>query len=227
MAMWLNTVELILRGASREQEFIDWYRDIHLPDILQTPNYLNGRLYTAREFRDGRGTHITMYDIESDDIDSTMALRRELRMKELEQGHSSTAWIHMWRDVLWRLMAERAANREHNPKMERWVNLVDVHCTDASREEEFNDWYTNIHVADVLDTPGFMAAKRYMEKEQRDGRGKYFTIYEIETDDIDKTMAVRQEKRKEEKEAGRGSSLAAPVWRDVLFKLVHEQAVAK
>ena len=35
-------------------------------------------------------------------------------------------------------------------------------------------------------------------KEFRNARGKYFTMYKIETDDINKTMAVRLEKRKRE-----------------------------
>ena len=35
-------------------------------------------------------------------------------------------------------------------------------------------------------------------KEFRNGRRKYFAIYEVETDDIDKTMVVRLGKRKRE-----------------------------
>jgi hypothetical protein len=57
-----------------------------------------------------------------------------------------------------------------------------------------------------LATPGFVGAKRYVIKEFRDGRGKYLAIYEIETDDIDKTMQLRLERRALELKQGRSST---------------------
>jgi hypothetical protein len=230
MTRWLNTVEIIIPDTSREKDFIDWYNTIHLPDILGTPEYLDGRLYEAKEFRDGRGKYLTMYDIETDDIDRTLAIRLKMRQQERDKGHYGNVFDYiqlMWKDVLWRQIAESTADREHNPKLQKWINLVDVHCADASREEEFNNWYTNVHLVDVLETPGFMAATRYVEKEYRDGRGKYFTLYEIETDDIDKTMAVRREKREKEREQGRYIDFVASVWRDVLWKVLTERSVTQ
>lgn len=116
--------------------------------------------------------------------------------------------------------------------MERWINMVEVTCADPSREEEFNDWYDNVHLPDVLKTPGFVAARRYITKEYRDGRGKYLAIYEIETDDIDKTMALRREIRQKEAEQGRSHSNALPnllihSWKDVLFKQITERTSGK
>ena len=84
-----------------------------------------------------------------------------------------------------------------------WVNIVETNCADASREEEFNNWYDNIHIPDILETPGFLSATRYMIKEPQEGRGKYLTVYEIETEDMDKTMEVRREKRLLERDRGR------------------------
>ena len=227
MARWLNTLDVICADAEREKEFSGWYDNVHLADILKTPGFLNGRRCEMKEFRDGRGKFVTMYEIETDDMDKTIAVRVEKRAKEIEQGRGSTAFIIVWKDVLWRQIAKLVADKEHDPRKQRWVNLVETNCGDASREQEFNDWYTNTHLPDVLETPGFMAATRYEMKEFRDGRGKYFTLYEIETDDIDKTMAVRVEKRVKEVEQGRGSKLWAPVWRDVLCRVVTERAAAK
>ena len=87
--------------------------------------------------------------------------------------------------------------------MTRWVNIVETNCADASREEEFNNWYDNIHIPDVLETPGFLAATRHVIDEPQEGQGKYLTVYEIETEDMDKTMEVRLEKRLLEKDRGR------------------------
>lgn len=103
--------------------------------------------------------------------------------------------------------------------MEKWINIGETTC-DPSRDKELNDWYFNVHVPAILETPGFIAAKRYVNKEFRDGRGKYLGIYEIETDDIDKTMEIRREKRALEAKQGRISTIGIPVWRDVLYKQI-------
>ena len=112
--------------------------------------------------------------------------------------------------------------------MDKWINMVENFCTDLSREKEFNNWYDSIHMLDYLKTPGVIAAKRYVIKEPCNGRGTHLAIYEIETDDIDKTMAVRHEYREKEQEQGRSHTtvipnLVLPVWRNVLFKQISER----
>ena len=86
--------------------------------------------------------------------------------------------------------------------MQRWVNILETNC-DPTREAEYNDWYDGIHIPDVLNTPGFVRARRYQAKELRDGRGKYMALYGIETDDIDKTLKDRLERRAQELPADR------------------------
>lgn len=229
MTIWLLTVE-VTPYVSREQDFINWYTNIHLGDVLECPGFINGRLQMAKEFRDGRGKLLASYEIQSEDIDQTMAIRREMREEEKRRGRYGNIldyFSHNWRDVLWRQIVRKVADKEHGLGVEKWVNLVETNCVDPSREQEFNDWYTNIHLPDVLETPGFMAATRYEMKEFRDGRGKYLTVYEIETGDIDKTMEIRREKRKKEWEQGRQSNLWASVWRDVLWKVIVERSISK
>lgn len=49
-------------------------------------------------------------------------------------------------------------------------------------EGEFNDWYDQQHMPDVLAIPGFISAERYVSVGE--GRHKYMAIYEIETEDL-------------------------------------------
>jgi hypothetical protein len=53
------------------------------------------------------------------------------------------------------------------------------------REDEFNDWYTNRHLADVVAVPGFVAAQRFeISGVLSEGSNwKYLAIYDVETDD--------------------------------------------
>ena len=64
------------------------------------------------------------------------------------------------------------------------VFVVVTNCTDPARETEFNDWYTNTHVPDIIALPGFVAATRYrIVGKPRDGQGKFLALYEIQADD--------------------------------------------
>jgi len=77
--------------------------------------------------------------------------------------------------------------------MEKWVNAVFTSCTDSSQEKEFNDWYNDQHLPDVFKTKEIKNATRYQIKGASSGEAKYLTLYEIETDDIEKTMEKHQE----------------------------------
>ena len=113
--------------------------------------------------------------------------------------------------------------------MEKWIRLGEFTCADSSREKEFKDFYDNIHLPNVLKAPGFVAATRYASKEPMYGRGQYLTLYEIETDDLNKTMVIRREMRKKEAEQGQYiiPGLLIPVWGDVLFRQIGERTCSK
>jgi len=70
--------------------------------------------------------------------------------------------------------------------MKRYKMVVLTNPLD-DRHEEFNDWYDNRHLADLLDLEGMESAQRYRLK-LGDG-WTYMAIYDVETDDLDALMA--------------------------------------
>jgi hypothetical protein len=60
------------------------------------------------------------------------------------------------------------------------------------REDDYNDWYSNRHLADVVAVPGFVSAQRYKLNKQMIGEfaTKYLAIYEIEADNVEAAMAA-------------------------------------
>ncbi len=53
------------------------------------------------------------------------------------------------------------------------------------REDEFNKWYDEVHLAEVLTVPQFVAARRYVATDESlggPGPRKYLAVYEIEGD---------------------------------------------
>lgn len=91
--------------------------------------------------------------------------------------------------------------------MARWILTRYTDCADPSREEEFNEWYTNIHVADMFENPAIVRATRYVDTNPNAGLGKYLAIYEVESEDIDKTIAEIKEHMAKKRKQGRHSDL--------------------
>ena len=112
--------------------------------------------------------------------------------------------------------------------MASWIFIVESNCIDPTREKEFNDWYNNVHVPDIMSTKYVKKADRYelttppgklnYIRGLVDGRGKYIAVYEIETDDIEATMAAFGEKMSVIAK-GRMSSLMKATCRGVYKKI--------
>ena len=98
--------------------------------------------------------------------------------------------------------------------MEQWLLLIESACKDLAREKEFNDWYDRIHIPDVLSgCPDIKRATRYILYAPSGGHGKYLAAYEIETQDIDRTMAAHKANIEAKYAAGRKSDLLEVVSR--------------
>ncbi|MDO7836723.1 hypothetical protein Q4610_16875 [Sphingobium sp. HBC34] len=66
-------------------------------------------------------------------------------------------------------------------KMVAFSNAVE------GRDEDFNQWYDQQHIKDVLAIPGVVSAERFTCVGE--GAQKYMAIYEVETDDLSAVMA--------------------------------------
>jgi len=70
--------------------------------------------------------------------------------------------------------------------MPKAVLIVTSAPVSAEREDEYNDWYDNIHLADICALPGFVGAKRY--KLAGDADQPYLAVYDIDHDDPEAAM---------------------------------------
>jgi len=79
--------------------------------------------------------------------------------------------------------------------MPRYTFVV---LTDAVEggEDEFNDWYDNQHLSDVLNVEGFVAAQRFRLAQTdppQEFSHRYLALYEVETDDLAKVQLALKE----------------------------------
>ena len=235
MEKWIRSGEFTCADPTREKEFNDFEDNVHTPKVLKAPGYVAVTRYAIKETMYGRGEYLSIWEIESDDIDKTMAIRREMRKKEAEQGQFIIPGllVSIWGDVLFRQIGERICSKlikkRSTIKVGKWIRLGEFTCADPTREKEFNDFIDNVHIPNVLKAPGYVAVTRYAIKEPMYGRGEYLSVYEIESDDIDKTMAIRREMRKKEAEQGQYiiPGLLVPIWGDVLFRQIGERICSK
>lgn len=67
---------------------------------------------------------------------------------------------------------------------ERPLLVVRVNFNDPAREKEYNEWYNNVHVPDLLKVPGIISATRYEIIRGRRHNTQYLTLYEIESEEM-------------------------------------------
>ena len=76
----------------------------------------------------------------------------------------------------------------------RWLMMVATLCTDLKREADFNTWYNDIDIPDVLEVPGYQRARRGIIVDSAVPEpplpqiGRYVALYNIDSEAIDKTL---------------------------------------
>ncbi len=92
--------------------------------------------------------------------------------------------------------------------MARYLFFAFSDCKDPAREAEFNSWYDNTHIPDMLEVPGMIKATRWVNADPREGqRRKYLALYELETDDVEEFNSKVRERGRRTIEEGRFSEL--------------------
>ena len=77
--------------------------------------------------------------------------------------------------------------------MARYVSIALTNPVEGW-EQEFNEWYDNRHVPDVLALPGCVSAQRFkftgVQMPNRPCPFEYLAVYEFETDDLEAAVAA-------------------------------------
>ena len=109
--------------------------------------------------------------------------------------------------------------------MTKYLLFAFSDCKDPAREDEFNEWYDNMHLPDMLETPGMIRASRWVSAQpESNQRRKYLALYELETDDVEAFNLKVQEIGKRTMERGRFSDL--PVFDPPDIPRVYRQITA-
>lgn len=86
-----------------------------------------------------------------------------------------------------------------------WLMMVKSQNTDPAREAEFEHWYNEIDIPDVLAVPGYERARR--GHGIGDGQMPYVALYTIASSDMDKTIIAMLMASWRMDQLGRGTDL--------------------
>jgi len=80
-----------------------------------------------------------------------------------------------------------------------------TNCIDPYQEDEYNSWYDEVHIPDVLRTGAFSRAVRYMNPHSRHGAigPTYLTVYQTDAEDITAAWAENRARKSEWADGGR------------------------
>lgn len=148
-----------------EAKFGAWYEAEHVPAMLARPGWTRMRRYLCT---DGR-PHVSLYDID-DDLAGAGISEAPFRSQRFAAQGIRDYHARTWRQI--------HAAGEHGERPE-WLNIVTVDIEDA-HAAEFDRWYNEVHVPDILGCPGWVANRRY---ECVDGEPRFLAIYDLEDDE--------------------------------------------
>ncbi len=89
MAKWLMLVETNCADKAKEAEFNEWYNKTHLPDVLETPGFIRATRYENTKPSEGEAKFLSIYEIETNDIDALMKKHSANAQRMRAQGRLS------------------------------------------------------------------------------------------------------------------------------------------
>jgi hypothetical protein len=149
-----------------EADWNDWYSNVHLPEISSCPGFNNNKARYVGDAPAGR-RYLALYSIDSPDA---------LQSSEFNKMRGWGAFgSHVEHEA--RLFKGIGIGDEQKVNFGKmlWVVFARIEPT---VELAWNDWYSNQHLPEIADCPGFAEKARYVG-EAPAGR-RYLTLYDIE-----------------------------------------------
>lgn len=150
-----------------EDAFLDWFESEHAPSVLARPGWQNLSQYRCL---DGQ-PFLSLYQVDDD-----LTLDPPPSAAPFRRGPFTARGVRNYQARTWRQI--HAAGSASGTAA--WINAVTVEI-DEGDLVEFNRWYNDIHVPEVLACPGWRSNRRF---ECVDGEPSVLAIYELDDPDL-------------------------------------------
>ena len=207
---------------SKSDEFNRWYNHMHIPDVTEAGVFHHAIRFANSDPNSPEGQYVATYETTLEDVSKAMPVHLEAEAKLGDREHSEDRRPY-WEDgrtpllqgVMWGVFKRLGGEFVASMRPALGILLVLTNCKDNDRQEEFNRWYEDVHIPDILDTGAFHAAYRY-ERVEREatsysdgpGRGRppkaqYLAIYETDNPDPAKAREEVAKVRSDWQQRGR------------------------
>ncbi len=178
--------------AADEAAWDRWEEDVHVPALCADDGAWIATRFelTARPEPGMPGigfTHVTIYELDAPDVSDQAArvLAADDRLRAAGDVHP--AHVAVGADVF-------EAHGRYGVKPEpsaalRGHILTHVLCNDPGREAEWDAWYDDQHVPDMLSCGAFRAMSRWRRVPRRRVGPNHLTLYDVGTDTVEEAVA--------------------------------------
>lgn len=171
----------------REDDYRAWYMQHHLAHVVSVPGVLSGAFTTAL-MPDAKWRHVALYAQTGD----PQTLVDDILRRSTQENWVVTDAINREKTAF--LTAKAIGPRIHAPAPPKTDQpptqfIVLTNCTEGD-DDEFNLWYDERHILDVLSVPGMLSARRYALSSPTPFPAqpwRYAAIYQIAAEGTDET----------------------------------------
>jgi len=167
-----------LLDRKKADEWDTWYDNIHLPDIVGSGSAWRATRWQRQDPGHFGWTHTNIYEVEGPDIVSNQKKAAGLAPKWRAEGRHFLEYALM--DLKFFRPVGRWANLDApSSTVQARVYVLSL-CGDRSREDEWNQWYDEVHVPDILDVDGFVSATRWELVNPTPYGANYLALYDVD-----------------------------------------------
>jgi hypothetical protein len=217
---------------AQDRSFNDWYDGVHTPDVLSSGMVSRVVRYQNAERGDTGPGYIAIHELAWDDLDEVARHVARTR-RRLTAGNGFHPALQIVKAQTWKRIGRAFSTPRTGRASVVGVFVVETHCADEARVEEFNRWYNDVHVPDLLDTRLFTSAYRFSavaagsltgpvaptETEavagSADPRPTFLVLYETDGDPVGAVAAFSRDHRPRLKAAGRFIDYIEVTWRGI------------
>ncbi len=176
------------KDPSMEKEWNDWYEKVHAPEIARPGVYSTWTRWENVKpvLKPGEAKYMAVYETERSDMQAGQAEQSKalstLAPEKLKNGLTLVTVFGTYKQI--------SKYGEAKGKKTTGALAVLCNCKDPAQEEDFNKWYDEVHLVDIMKTGCYFTANRYVATEAKPGLPKYLALYETDWEDV---VKARQE----------------------------------
>jgi len=133
-------------------------------------------------------THVTIYELDGIDVTAPAARALDADDALRVEGRMHPAHVTVGADVF--IAHGRFGEKPEPSAALRGHILTYVLCNDPAREAEWNAWYDEQHVPDMMSCGAFGALSRWRREPVVRAGSNFLTLYDVATDTVDEAVQL-------------------------------------